>query len=139
MVKIASAQRAPNRRPRPDEPAWISTGRPWGVRGIFSGHAAVAVQLERALAPAVPEFQRDLDKFIRAVVAQVVFQVLVLAEQAPFAVVHRGHDIPGRTALGQVVERGEFAGDMRRFVVGRGAGRAQAQFGGLADQVGKDR
>ena len=35
--KIASAQRAANSRPRGEDPACISTGRPCRLRGIDSG------------------------------------------------------------------------------------------------------
>ena len=36
-MKTTSAQRAANFLPRPDEPAWMMTGRPCGERGMLSG------------------------------------------------------------------------------------------------------
>ncbi|MNR09809.1 hypothetical protein D3C85_1260290 [compost metagenome] len=88
----------------------------------ISQHPAFPIQLQRVRSPAAPQLQRHFDEFVGAVVTQVMLQVLVLAEQTPFAVVHRGHDIPGRTAPGQVIQGGEFPGDMRRFVIGGGTG-----------------
>ena len=96
-VKMSSAQRAAKSRPRPDDPAWSSTGRPWGERGTVSGprtwnHSPVVVELvdlvgigehavgpvehQGVVLPGVPQPGGGLEELVGPVVALVVAEVL---------------------------------------------------------------
>jgi hypothetical protein len=65
-------------------------------------------------------------------------QVLRMAKQARFAVVHRGDDIPGAAPFGDMVQRGDGPRHMGRLVVGGGACQPQANMLGVAGQQAED-
>ena len=54
----------------------------------------------------------------------------VLAHVVGFAVVDRGHHVPGGAAVGHQIERGEAARDVERLVIGGRTGRGEAELGG---------
>ena len=92
--------------------------------------AALLVDDQRIVFPAVPQAGDDLHELVGAVVAQVVLEMLLVAEVLGLRIVERGDDVPGDAAAGHQVERREQARDMERLVVGRRVGRAEAEPGG---------
>ena len=101
--------------------------------------AAHLVQHQRIRLPAVPQFEHQFDKLIGAGVALIVGQVLGMAEQARFAVVHRGHDIPGAATSGDMVQGGDGPRHMGRLVVGGRACQPQANMLGVTGQQAENR
>ena len=82
--------------------------------------------------PAVPQPFDDLDEFDGAVVALAVLVMLLAAEIVGFVDGRRRHDVPAGAAAADMVERGEFAGDVIGLVVARRRGGAEA------DMLGDD-
>ena len=80
--------------------------------------------------PGVPQRLRGLEELLCAQVALVLRQVAAAAEVLAGELVPAGHDVPRGAAAGEVVERGELAGDIERLVE-RGVHRA-----GEADPLG---
>ena len=75
----------------------------------------------------------DFHELVGAVVAAVVLAVGGVAHVVGLAVVHRGDDVPGGSAVCDEVEGGEDSGDVKGFKVGGGEGSAEAEaFGGHA-------
>ena len=146
--------------PRPDDPAWSSTGRRCGERGHGERPADVeplalvaelvdlarvgevaglTVEHEGVVVPRVPQAARRLEELVGPVVALVVAQVGLHAVVLRLAVVHRGDDVPGGAATGEVVERGEGPGDVERRVVRRRVRGAETdRAGGAGDQAEHD-
>ena len=160
-VKISSAQRAAKSRPRPDEPACSSTGRPCGERGTVSGPRtpeplAVVVELvdlvgvgedaatrgrargrRRPTCPTGRWWPRGTRRPGRS--ARRGRGGCVDPEVLGLAVVDRRDDVPRGPAAGQVVERGEGAGDVERRVVGRRVRGAEADVAGGAGDARRAR
>ena len=88
--------------------------------------AGLPVHDQRAVLPGVPQRRDGLQELLGPVVALVVVQMGLDAEVLRLRVVHRGDDVPRGPPAGQVVERGERAGDVERVVVRRGVGGADA-------------
>jgi len=80
-----------------------------------------------AVVPRIPVAEHDFHELVGPVVAQVVRHVGVNAHVQRLAVIDRGDHVPGGSAAAHQVERGEHAGDVKRLVIGRGIGRAQAK------------
>ena len=91
--------------------------------GVLVDHQGVGV-------PGFPVAGHDLQELVGAVIAAVVLGNLVAAHVPGLALVERGDDVPGGAAAGEVVHRGELAGDVERLVIGGGAGGAEAEAGG---------
>ncbi len=85
-----------------------------------------AVQPERAVVPRVPEVAHDVHELAGPLVALGMGGELGVAEIARGVVVGRGHDVPCRPALAEVVERGELAGHVVRLGEAGGDGAAEA-------------
>ena len=111
------------------------------LAGVWVGqeHAAVLVGHDLVSAPGVEQRVCRLQEALGALVA------LVLGEEAPAAKVLSGeriprrHDVPGGTAVGQVVQGRELPGDLVRFVEGRVDGAGQAEAIRHRGQGGEDR
>lgn len=75
--------------------------------------------------PAVPQLLHNVDEFVRFLVSQ-----LMLGMRRHAEVVRRrarpGDNIPAGPAFADMIQRGEFAGDVERLVVGRAYRRDQA-------------
>src|SRR5688572_14684211 len=116
------------------------TGAPCGVRATLRGPATLKcrpavieyVQLrwvvvdpgnlvanEGIVLPAVPESANHSDEFGGAVVAHVVAWCGIAVEIPRFHVGDGRHDVPARASAADVIERGEFPGDVIGLVVGR--------------------
>ena len=85
------------------------------MRAGIEIEAARAVAHEGVVVPTVPELGYDIDEFAGALVAFGVRRELGVAEIAGGVVIGRRHDIPGRAAAGDVVERSELARDVVGF------------------------
>jgi hypothetical protein len=88
--------------------------------------AAGLVEDAGILLPAVPEALHHLHELGRALVAEVVFHVLLAAEVAGLDLGPGGHDVPARAAAAEMVQRGPFARDVIGLVVGGGGRRDEA-------------
>ena len=69
----------------------------------------------------------DFHELLGLIVAAIVFRMQFLAHVQGLAVVHRRHDVPGRSSVRHQIDGGEGSGDIERLVIGRGARRADAQ------------
>ena len=98
--------------------------------GRIGEPAALLVDQERAVFPAIPVAEHDFHEFVGAIVAEIVIEMGVFAHVVGFAVIDRCHHVPGGAAAGHQIQRGEAAGDVERFVIGGGAGRGEAEFFG---------
>src|SRR5208282_5400369 len=94
---------------------------------------------EGVVLPTVPQSGDDAGEFFGAFVAGVVVQVLVAVEVACLLVRPGGDDVPAGPPAADVVQRGVFAGDMDRLVVGGRRGGDEADAGGLGGQRGHQR
>src|SRR5215831_16380979 len=74
---------------------------------------------ECVVLPAVPQSLDDLDEFVGAVVALVMRVMRVAAEIPGFVDRRRGHHVPPGAAVADMIEGGEFAGDVVGLVVAR--------------------
>ncbi len=88
--------------------------------------------------PSVPMAEHDLHEFVGAVIAQIVPEHFVAAHILRFAVVERGHDVPSRATARHQIERREHARDVKRLVVARRIGRAEAEPLGRHAHHGED-
>ena len=92
--------------------------------------AGLLVDDDGAVVPRVPMPEHDLHELVGPVVAQVVLQVLLAPHVERFAIVDRGHHVPGRAPVRHQIERGEAAGDVEGLEVGGRAGGGEAQLRG---------
>ncbi|GAA3310975.1 hypothetical protein GCM10020295_79470 [Streptomyces cinereospinus] len=88
--------------------------------------AALTVEQDGVVLPAVPQLGGDLDELARPLVAQRVLQVLVLPEVAGLVHGAGGDDVPAGPAAADVVQGGELAGGVEGLVEGGGDGGDQA-------------
>jgi hypothetical protein len=95
--------------------------------GRISELAGCLVEHQRIVIPAVPKFAHRLQEFIGAVVARVMFQMLVKAEVARLGMIQRGHHVPGDTSGGQLIQCREQPRDVKGRVIGGGNRRAESQ------------
>ena len=107
--------------------------------GRVGEEAGAAVGHDRVVGPGRPMAHDDLDELVGAVVAQIVLQMLVLAEVRGLRIVERSDDVPGGPAFDHEVERREGARHVERLVVGRGVGPAQTEVAGHHAHRGQDR
>ena len=148
MTNTSSAHCAAKAWPRPDWPAWISTGWPCGDRGTLNGPrerkylpdvvqpmhlrrigetVVLLVQNQGIVFPGIPMAHDDLHELIGAVVARVVFHVFGVTEVQCLGAVQRRNDVPGDAALQHQVHRREHPRHMVRLVIGGGIRRSQAE------------
>ena len=99
---------------------------PMDLRGIGED-AALAVEDDRVVLPRVPVAEHRLHELVGAVVAGVVLGMARPAEVGRLGVVQRRDHVPGRAAADHVVERREDAGHVKRLVVRRRVGAADAE------------
>ena len=135
MVKITSAQRAANALPRPEDPAWMTTGRAWGVVGMLSGprernqlafmvdivdpvgigvNAARLIEYEGVIVPASPELVGQLNELVGAVIPLIVVEVRFNPKVQRFSVMHGRDHIPSGPSTREVIERSKLT----RHVIG---------------------
>ncbi len=88
------------------------------------------VAWESVVLVAVPQPADHLHELMSATVAHGVVEVLLAAVVAGCAFEARGHHVPARAALGDVVQRGEQPGDVVRLPVRGGERGDQADLGG---------
>ena len=98
--------------------------------GRIGKPAALLVDQERTVFPAIPVAEHHLHEFVCAVVTEIMIEMGVLAHIVGFAVVHRCHHVPGRAAARHQIEGGEAARDIERLVIGGRAGRSEAELFG---------
>ena len=108
------------------------------LRGVVED-ARLLVADEGVLVPAVPQAEHDFGELDRPLVAIGVRHVLVAAVVQRVLLVVRGHEVPGRAAAADLVERGELAGERIGLVVGRGRCRDEAEMPGYGGQRRQDR
>ena len=94
--------------------------------GWIEEQPALGIAHERVVVPAVPESGHDLREFARAAVAHRTRIDPGASEVARFHRLDRRDAVPAGAAVADVVERGEFAGDVIGLVVGRRCRRHQA-------------
>ena len=99
---------------------------PMDLRGIGED-AALAVEDDRVVLPRVPVAEHRFHELVGAVVAGVVLGMARPAEVGRLGVVERRDHVPGRAAADHVVERREDAGHVKRLVVRRRVGAADAE------------
>jgi len=85
-----------------------------------------AISDKRVVVPAVPQPPHDLDELDRPVVAGIVLIVPLAPEVEGLGDVRRGDHVPPGATAADVIERGEFPGDVIGLVVGRRGGRNEA-------------
>src|SRR5439155_425178 len=90
--------------------------------GRISEAATLLVHDQRTVFPGVPMAEHDFHEFVGTIVAEVMFEMGVLAHVVGLAVIERGDDVPPRASAGHQVEGGEAAGDVERLVIGGRAG-----------------
>ena len=95
--------------------------------GRIGEAAARLVHDQRAVFPGVPMTEHDFHEFVGAIVAEVMFEMGVLAHVVGLAVIERGDDIPPRASARHQIEGGETARDVERLVIGGRAGRPQPE------------
>ena len=88
--------------------------------------AGGAVADERIILPAVPQPAHDFGELDDPVVALVMLEMRIAAEILGFRQVRRGDDVPAGAAAADMIERGEFAGDVVGLVVARRRRRHEA-------------
>ena len=94
---------------------------------------ALAIAQDCTLLPtAFPEFVANLQVLFGEVVASVVFRLVFLPEVLRTAFQVRGHDVPTRAALGQVIEGRQTTGKRIRVFKRQRRGQAEPQM--LGDQ-----
>ena len=100
--------------------------------------AGVLVAGQGAGFPGVPEAFDDFHELGGAGVAGGVVEVGVAVEVAGLGVGPGGDDVPAGSAAADVVQRGPFAGDVERLVVGGGGGGDEADMGGDGGEGGEE-
>ena len=85
---------------------------------------ALLVDDQRAVFPGIPVAEHDLHEFVGAVVAQVVLEMLLAPHVVRFAVVDRGHHVPGGAAAWSS-GRGWRSGARRRTARSRWSSRSR--------------
>ncbi len=101
--------------------------------------AAFLVIDERVVLPAVPKTLRHVQVFGRQAVADVVGEMLLLAEVRGRAFEPRRHHVPAHPAAGYVIQRGELAGHVEGLRVGDAQRRHQPDALGDRGQGREDR
>src|ERR1700722_7780575 len=76
------------------------------------------IQPQGALFPAVPQLEDQLHELLGAIVALIMAEMAFDTEILRLAVVHGSHDIPGCTAIRQMIDRAKLAGEMIGLIVG---------------------
>ena len=94
--------------------------------GRIEEKARRLVHHEGIVVPAVPQPQHHLHELGGAPVAFVMGDMGGVAEVQRFGRRRRRDQIPSGATVAELVERGEYAGDMKRIKVGRRRGRDQA-------------
>ena len=89
--------------------------------------AAGLVDQQRTVFPGIPMAKHHFHEFVGTVVTEIMIEMRVLSHVMGFAVIDRRDHIPGGAASGHQIEGGEPAGDIKRFVIGGGAGRCEAK------------
>lgn len=84
-----------------------------------------AVADKRIVVPAVPQSLHHFDKLDGPVVAGIVLVMPLASEVEGFGDVRRGDDIPPGAAAADVVERGEFPGNVVGLVIAGRRGGAE--------------
>src|SRR5690606_12122056 len=74
---------------------------------------------EGVVLPAVPEGLHHLHMLAGALIALGMGQLLVEVEVAGRVVTGGGHHVPAGASVGNVIERGELAGQVERLFIGR--------------------
>ena len=92
--------------------------------GRIGEAAALLVDDQRAVFPGIPVAEHDFHELVGAVVAQVVLEMRVLAHVEGFAVVDRGHHVPGRRGRPSS-GRGWRSGARRRTARNRWSSRSR--------------
>jgi hypothetical protein len=82
--------------------------------------AGFAIANEGVVRIGIPETAHDVDELLRPGVSVGVGEVALAAEVPGLARVGGGDEVPARAAAAQMIEGGELARDVERFVVGRG-------------------
>ena len=106
--------------------------------GRFAEASALLVDEQRAVFPGIPVAEHDFHELVGAVIAQVMFEVLIASHVVRFAVVHGGDHIPGGTAVGHQIEGGEAARHVERLVIGGRTGRGEPELLGDHAHRGQD-
>jgi hypothetical protein len=88
--------------------------------------AGLLVEQPRAVGPTVPELPHDFDELGRACIAVLVRGPLVEVEVVRLVLAGRRDDVPARSPVADVVERGELARQLERLVIRGGRGRDQS-------------
>ena len=83
------------------------------------------VSYQRIFVPTVPQFDHYLDEFLGSLIAVGVRRQLRQPKIRRRPIVLRGHDIPGRSAPADMIERSETARHMERMLERRRSGRHQ--------------
>ena len=89
--------------------------------------AAFDITDESVVCPAVPKPGHDVEEFARPLVALAVLHVIVETEIQRGIRIGRGHEIPPRPTATDMVERGEFAGDVIGLVERGRGGRDETE------------
>src|SRR5260370_1142613 len=98
--------------------------------GRIGKTAALLVDDQGTVFPGIPMAEHDFHEFIGAVVAQVMFEVMVLAHVECFAVIHGRDHIPGGPAVGHQIQRRKTPRHVERLVIGGRAGRGEPELFG---------
>src|SRR5256885_16499772 len=88
--------------------------------------ALLAIEHDGVGLDAVPKRAADGEVLLRALVANVVLDHLLVAVVCRLVLGARGHGVPGDPSLGHVVEPIEYPGDMEGVVIGGGHSDAEA-------------
>src|ERR1700722_2164556 len=83
------------------------------------------VELEGAGLPAIPQLEDKLHELLGTIVTLIVAEMTLQPKVERFAVIHRGHDIPGGAAIRQVIDGAKLSREMIRLVIGGGARRTE--------------
>ena len=81
------------------------------------------------ITPGIPMRQHHFQEFISAVVAQIMFQMIIRAHIMRFTIIQRCHHIPGRAPAQHVIQCRENPRHMEGFVIGGGIGAAEPKLG----------
>ena len=102
-------------------------------RGVEVGPGGL-VRHDRAVLPAVPEALHDVDELLGDLVAQIVLHVGFAAEIEGGLAGRARHHVPGRPALGDVVDGAEGSGHVVGFAEAGRHGGAEADVPGRGTQ-----
>ena len=88
-------------------------------------HAALAIEHDRVGLDAVPQRPHDLEMLLRALIAGIVLDQLVVTPVRRLVLRARGDRIPGNAPAGDVIERVEQARDVEGMMIRGGHGDAE--------------